>query len=369
MGLTGQITLLAVAAGLGGAGTMGARALRPGRRLDRRTGEIGVLTAAGISGAGLLAFLGTGRVNGFGVIHLVYLVAVVTVPLLGLTLLVLALAHRRPGVVALSVAALLPAPVGAWATHVAPYRLRVDRADLLLDDPTTNTPVRLGIISDLQTDHVGRHEQEAVDRLLALHPDVILVAGDLFQGSFDAYQRTQRPMQELLGRLEAPGGVFFVRGDVDPLTGPIAVLDGTDITLLDDDVATTEVGNRRLHIGGTMLDWQTPAARRVYRELEAVPDDDIAILLAHRPDVVLDLPVESRVDLTVAGHTHGGQIALPIVGPLVTMSNVPRSVAGGGLHEVAGHPIYVATGIGLERLQAPQVRFLTRPSVTLLTLR
>lgn len=170
--------------------------------------------------------------------------------------------------------------------------------------------VRLGIISDLQTDHVGRHEREAVDRLLALHPDVILVAGDLFQGSFDAYQRTQRPMQELLARLEAPGGVFFVRGDVDPLTGPIAVLAGTDITLLDDEVAMTEVGDRRLHIGGTMLDWQTPAARRVYRDLEAVPDDDIAILLAHRPDAVLDLPVESRVDLTVAGH-YGICAAIP----------------------------------------------------------
>ena len=83
--------------------------------------------------------------------------------------------------------------------------------------------------------------------------------------------------------------------------------------------------------------------------------------MSHRPDTVLELPPDSRVDLTVAGHTHGGQIVLPGFGPLVTLSDVPRSVARGGLHTVDGNRIYVSPGVGLQRGQAPQVRLFSPP--------
>ena len=70
----------------------------------------------------------------------------------------------------------------------------------------------------------------------------------------------------------------------------------------------------------------------------------------------------------MAGHTHGGQVQLPGVGPLMTMSHVPRAVAAGGLHQVDGNPIYVSTGVGREQQGAPQIRFLAPPSIALLTL-
>lgn len=60
---------------------------------------------------------------------------------------------------------------------------------------------------------------------------------------------------------------------------------------------------------------------------------------------------------------------MPGFGPLVTLSRVPRHVAAGGLHTVADTPIYVGTGVGLERGQAPQVRLFSRPSVGIVTLR
>ena len=95
----------------------------------------------------------------------------------------------------------------------------------------------------------------------------------------------------------------------------------------------------------------------------------VAILLGHRPDTVLALPEGSRVDLTVAGHTHGGQVVLPLLGPLLTFSDVPGAVARGGLHQVDRNPIHVSPGVGLEREQAPQVRFLSRPAVGIVALR
>jgi hypothetical protein len=77
----------------------------------------------------------------------------------------------------------------------------------------------------------------------------------------------------------------------------------------------------------------------------------------------------SEIDLVIAGHTHGGQISLPLFGPPVTLSEAPRHVAAGGLHELGGRPIYVSRGVGLERGEAPRVRLGARPEISLLLVR
>jgi GH43 family beta-xylosidase len=106
----------------------------------------------------------------------------------------------------------------------------------------------------------------------------------------------------------------------------------------------------------------------VVDRLESEPGDDIRILLSHRPDVVLGLRRDSRIDLVVAGHTHGGQIVVPGFGPPMTLSNVPRAVAAGGLHRINENAVYVSRGVGCERRQAPRVRFLCPPEVSLIAL-
>ncbi|MCH7814063.1 MAG: phosphohydrolase, partial [Planctomycetes bacterium] len=147
------------------------------------------------------------------------------------------------------------------------------------------------------------------------------------------------------------------------------VIAGTQVRLLDQEIVRRTIGDRRLTIGGIGLGIDTPADRRTIAQLEAGGDrGDIRILVAHRPDAVLALSPKTRIDLVVAGHTHGGQVVVPLLGPPITFTRVPRHVAAGGFHDLGGRRIYVSRGVGCERSQAPRIRFGAPPEITLLTL-
>jgi predicted MPP superfamily phosphohydrolase len=307
----------------------------------------------------------------FGLAHLLYLSAVLTVPLIGSGVL-LTRVWSRPSGAALALGALmvLPAPVGWYATHVAPFRLRVDEVQVPVDQRRAgDQTVRIGVLSDLQTTGLGDHERAAVAAVMEAEPDVILLPGDLFQGDHEQLQEEASGLRDLLATLDAPGGVYFVRGDVDRDARVEALLEGTGVVILDDRVQQVRVRDRILMIGGTRKEHSSEAADRVRSELRsAAGGEEITILVSHRPDTVLGLPPSAGIDLTVAGHTHGGQISIPGFGPLATLSEVPRHVGAGGLHEVRGNRIYVSSGVGMERGQAPQVRFFVPPSVGMLEL-
>lgn len=308
----------------------------------------------------------------FGVMHVLWLDLVVVLPVAGV--LALVLLGRRPGATAARLAAVgacALAPVGAYASFVEPERLVVERAEVRLPpERAGSAPVRVGIIADLQFERLGDHEREAVDRLMAERPDVILLAGDYHQANSRAFARELPGLRRLLARLNAHGGVYAVQGDCEGVDEARSVMAGTGVRLLVDELARVRVRDRRLTVAGVARDyWKAPAAR-VMRDLESAPGrGDIRILLAHRPDAVLRLAPRSRVDLTVAGHTHGGQLQLPLYGPPHIASRVPREVGAGGLHDLRARRIYVSRGVGVERGQAPRLRLGAPPEVAVLTLR
>ncbi|MEZ5178555.1 MAG: metallophosphoesterase [Acidimicrobiales bacterium] len=307
----------------------------------------------------------------FSAAHVAYLGLVVSAPMVGVGVLVAAVRRRvEPVAAVLAVVLLLPVPVGWYATHWAPFALRVDRAEVGLPAERAGTdPVRIGVLADLQTNHIGSYERRAVRTLLRQRPDLIVIPGDLFQGDDGQFEAILPHYRALLRTLHAPAGVFAVQGDSETEDRLERLVEGTGVRILHNDVVSLEVGDRRVWLGGNRLRWAPPAGVAVRDLLRRAPPGVVRVLVAHRPEVVLGLPEESGVDLVIAGHTHGGQVALPLLGPIVKFSPVSRTVAGGGLHEVRGNPIYVSTGAGMVRQQAPQVRFLTRPSVGLVTLR
>ncbi len=324
-----------------------------------------------VAGATTVVLLAVGLVGGTGpfvAMHVAYFGVVVTVPLIAIGTLVLARDDLAPSVVGAAVLCLVPVPLGLYASHVEPGWLRVDHVAVHVPEERRGTgAVRVGVLSDMQMATVGEHERRAVRLLMDERPDVILVPGDLFHMEPERFEAQLPALRDLYSELHAPHGVYVVPGDVDGMPMLQRVIEGTDLQMVFDTTTRIDVRERQLLIGGVDVHFDGAGAAAVRDELMAEPlDGAITVQLAHRPDAVLELPPASRVDLTVSGHTHGGQIVVPFVGPLMTLSDVPRHVARGGLHDVDGNQVYVSAGVGAERGGAPQVRFLDRPSVAVL---
>lgn len=336
-----------------------------------RPGWLSVAAAGALALGALLlkgaAMVAAGLDRPFGVAHVLWLDLVVVVPLAAL---LLGLLTWRSGGVLVRLAVvlgLLLAPVGAYASFVEPNRLVVERADVPVPAARDgDRPVRVGVLADIQFRRVGAHERDAVRRLMAERPDVILLPGDYQQGSAVFEQELPR-MRELFAQLHAPGGVYAVQGDAESVAEARRIFSGTAVRLLVNETARTRVGDRRLTIGGNDNHDRGRAARALSDALEQRPGErDVRILLTHHPDPVLRLAPDTRIDLVVAGHTHGGQIQLPLIGPLRTASRVGREIGGGGLHELDGRRIYVSRGVGVERGQAPKLRFRAPPEISIL---
>ncbi|MHB1137742.1 MAG: hypothetical protein ACYC2O_02220, partial [Microthrixaceae bacterium] len=294
-GLTNYLTILCVAAG--GVGVMAA-AWRPGGRPVRPWRVVlGLGTAVAVVLTGTALWPGT--LSAFGLLHAVYLGIVVTLPIIGVGIALVARRRAGPAVLVMCGLLVLPAPLGWYMTHVEPHWLRVDHLAVPLPaDRAGSGTIRVAVLSDLQTTGVGDHERAAVQAVLDAEPDVVLLPGDLFQVDGDRRAAGLEGLRSLLSTLDAPHGVWIVEGDVDGELVASDVLEGTGIEVLDDRVVELDVRGRPLLLGGVALDVTTPAAAAVRERLLAEPDDGaVTVALSHRPDAVLHLPAGSRVDL------------------------------------------------------------------------
>lgn len=301
----------------------------------------------------------------FTPIHVTYLWMTLGLPLAGL--LALVFTRDRPLLVTGALgASLLLVPIGLYTTYVEPFWLRID--EVTLPVLGVSEPFTIGVLADLQTTTIGDYEREAVDRLIELEPDIVLMPGDLYQ--FESPSDFARRLPEFREQLQKLGDrvplVIMVNGNTDSPLALRQIADGTEVQVLDNETIVADVGGNEVMIGGVTLFGSQAGAQQVANDLVTANDPDtITILLGHKPDEITRLQ-KQPVSLVVAGHTHGGQISLPFFGPPITLSDVPRDIAAGGLHTLDGTPIYVSTGVGHEQGTAPQIRFGVRPSIGLI---
>jgi predicted MPP superfamily phosphohydrolase len=273
----------------------------------------------------------------------------------------------------LAVAAVVLLGVYVDAYHVEPHQLRGEEHRLNLGERLSGQQrggIRLLHVSDIQADRVGEYERRVVRLAAELEPDLVILTGDYVQGRLRGNGReVGRDLVALLRREgpRPPLGTWAVGGDTD---GPSVErqLRASGVGWLDDEAVTLSLaGGGSLTLVG--LAPATSRARRpetLRRLLDEAPADSLRVVFGHAPDFVLGIPEGDGIDLALAGHTHGGQVVVPFLGPLLTLSEVPRRVAAGGVHEVGSVLVHVSRGVGMERGSAPQIRFLCPPEICLL---
>ena len=200
--------------------------------------------------------------------------------------------------------------------------------------------------------------RQVVDAAQALGSDLIVILGDYFATHRFITERVPHAAWAgELGRLKARLGVYALLGNHDwwyDVAGVREALTRVRIPLLENDAVLLDDGGRRFWLAGLgdqLAHWLGPSHFSGEDDLPGtlarITTDDPVIMLVHEPDIFTDVP--PRVALTLAGHTHGGQIVLPFLPPLWTPSEYGARFAYGHIVEEGRHMI-VSGGLGCSKV-------------------
>lgn len=249
--------------------------------------------------------------------------------------------------------------------YVNPYEPVLERVTLPLPPEHAGLDgLKIGFVTDthvgpfISNDDVNR----ALDLLRPEAPDLLLLGGDYASES----PRYVTGVAEVLGVFarELPLGAFGVMGNHDYSISGDYTIDGlrdAGIGMLVNDVAEVRFGGDALWIAGideTLLGNPDPAGA-----IARAPDGAAVLALWHEPQFA-EQAADAGAFAQVSGHTHGGQIRLPGIGPVGLPVHGKRHVIG--MSEARGMPVYTSRGVGVYR---PPMRFNCPPEVTLITLR
>ncbi len=206
-----------------------------------------------------------------------------------------------------------------------------------------------------------------VTRINSLDPDIVLFGGDLFDHPSVEYPTTdiQNELISLLSSIQAPLGKYAVLGNHDlesPRTKQMTanVLNASGFELLvNQNIPIYNKGEAYIRLIG--LDSQLLGNPDVELSYQGTSQDEFIITLSHTPDIIDSLPVST--DWVLAGHSHGGQIRLPIFNELYTVPYARNYVSG--KHMVNEIRLDISNGVGTTRWD---IRLFADPQIHLFTL-
>jgi len=260
------------------------------------------------------------------------------------------------------VVALIAAAVGtALSLHQRP---RVREREIEIEGlPEAFDGYRIAQISDL---HCGPFASgQRVERWVAatnrLEPDLVAVTGDLIASGSDYISVVARA----LGGLRARDGAFAAMGNHDYFgdgEAMVSALEGAGLTVLRNRGVELRRGAGAIWLAGVDDTWTK--RHDVGRALAARPAGMPAVLLAHDP-VLFPAAAERGVDLVLSGHTHGGQVAVPLLARRLNLARLMTRFTT-DVYRSGSTTLYVNRGLGTT---GPPVRLAVAPEIAVLTLR
>lgn len=253
------------------------------------------------------------------------------------------------------------------AAYVAlgePYWLEITQHDIILPGlPSAAEGLRIAHLSDLHLSEVVSEDyiMQAMQATMRQQPDLIIMTGDYVTHGSSYIPAVARAV----GTLTAPLGVYASLGNHDHWSGGLEQLidnfEAVGVTVLRNS-------NVRLNMEGELwlagIDDVMERADDLERAMHAIPSTATTILLAHEPDFA-DQAAQAGVALQFSGHSHGGQVNIPLIGTPILPSYAQRYPSG--LYHVPGSNTQVFTSRGIGMVQ-PAVRFNCRPEVAILRL-
>jgi predicted MPP superfamily phosphohydrolase len=252
-----------------------------------------------------------------------------------------------------------------------PNRPRIVRKEFSLARwPERLNGFTIAVLSDFHYDpYFSVHPlRAAVPMVRDLHPDLIALTGDFVSvppmGAPAKGANAAEPCAKLISEMSAPYGLWAILGNHDCDTDPervIRALKAENIPVLENKSQAIERDGARFWLAG--LNDVLSGTADLRETLRGVPANEAVVLLAHEPDFA-DEASKFPVDLQLSGHSHGGQIRLPLLPPLYLPELAKKYILG--TYQVGPLPLHTNAGIGTVDVPA---RLNCPPEITLITLR
>jgi len=251
-----------------------------------------------------------------------------------------------------------------YAFGIEPTWIEVNKLNIIIPRlPTQFNGFSLVHITDIHHGLFVRinYIEKCLKLALNLRPDLIVITGDFVFGSA-AYAK---PLASKLKLVSYKIPTYAVLGNHDYWTDDTVIKDQLSrakIYIFKNGHVALERNGGRIWLVG--IDDLWAGNPNLHKALEGTKTNEVKILLMHQPDAIENIN-QGEVDLILCGHTHGGQVTLPLIGPPLVPSKFGAKYAA-GLFKIGDIQMYVNKGIGLI---PPPVRFLTRPEIAYITLK
>lgn len=262
-----------------------------------------------------------------------------------------------------------------YASFIEPYRLTVTTKVI---ETKLLEPLNVVVISDLhlRPGKDSTYLQKVVQTIQTLSPDLILILGDFVfnpSTSFESLLELQN-LHPTIGTYAVLGnhdqGLYtYITGESYSKTtdeqGITDTLEQANVQVLRNQIRNIEYGRNRITIAGIDDLWSYKSSLKTV--IEQMPTTNTySILLSHNPSIITDDTI-NEFHLVVSGHTHGGQVRLPLIGPIVSLPTTLGDHYDKGIFTVAQNTVLAITS-GLGESGA-RVRLFAPPEILLLHLR